>query len=336
MKSRLDELNVELNEPSTWADTERAVVLQKEKSALEGELDLINRIEEVIKEVSVGYELTQLDRSFLEEFHRKCHSLRQIIEREKLRIFFSDKYDPFDAIVEINAGSGGTEAMDWADMLFRMYCRWAEQNGFDLELFEVRKGEQAGIKNVTFLVKGKYAYGYLKMEKGVHRLVRISPFDANKRRHTSFASVLVLPDLDQDVDIKVNPDELEIETFRAGGAGGQYVNKTDSAVRIRHKPTGITVSIQSERSQFKNKELALKILKSKLFEIEREKKLSELKELAGEKLEIDFGSQIRNYVLYPYKLIKDLRSGYEGSNVEQVLDGDLNELLLSLIKLRCR
>ncbi len=283
-------------------------------------------------EVKLAKDLAELDEKYRTTLNQKLENLADIVKQNRIRLLFTEPYDQLNAILEINAGSGGTEAMDWAEMLLRMYCRWAEKNGFDVEILEYRAGEQAGIKSATLFVKGKYAYGYLKNEKGVHRLVRISPFDANRRRHTSFASVLVLPDVEVECKVEIRPEDLEIETFRASGAGGQYVNKTDSAVRIKHKPTGIVVSVQSERSQLKNRELAMKILRSKLVSLEEEKRRNELQALIGSKNEIDFGNQVRNYVLYPYKLVKDVRSGYETSSAEDVLDGDLSEIIESLLK----
>ncbi len=233
-------------------------------------------------------------------------------------------HDSESAIIEINAGAGGTEAQDWAEMLLRMYVRWAERKKFKTELMYANPGEEAGIKSATLLVEGLNAFGFLRSERGVHRLVRISPFDSNARRHTSFASVSVMPDIDDTITIDINEDDLRIDTFRAGGAGGQHINKTDSAVRITHLPTNIVVTCQSERSQHKNKATAMKLLKAKLYELESEKQREELAKIAGERKKIDFGSQIRNYVLQPYQLVKDLRSDIQTADVDGVLDGEID------------
>ncbi len=332
LQARLDEINANLSFGEFWQSSDQSAELLKEKSYLEREITLASRIRSLVDEVKLAKDLAELDEKYRTTLNQKLENLADIVKQNRIRLLFTEPYDPLNAILEINAGSGGTEAMDWAEMLLRMYCRWAEKNGFDFEILEYRAGEQAGIKSATLFVKGKYAYGYLKNEKGVHRLVRISPFDANRRRHTSFASVLVLPDVEVECKVEIRPEDLEIETFRASGAGGQYVNKTDSAVRIKHKPTGIVVSVQSERSQLKNRELAMKILRSKLVSLEEEKRRNELQALIGSKNEIDFGNQVRNYVLYPYKLVKDVRSGYETSSAEDVLDGDLSEIIESLLK----
>ena len=243
--------------------------------------------------------------------------------------------DILNAIVSVNAGAGGTEAQDWAEMLLRMYLRWCEKNNHQVEMIDIQKMEEAGIKSATFIVKGDYAYGYLKGETGIHRLVRISPFDANKKRHTSFASVNVIPEISDDIDIEINEKDLKIETFRASGAGGQHVNKTESAVRITHLPTGIVVQCQNERSQHRNKDVAMKILKAKLYELERKQKEEELKSLRGELKEIGWGNQIRSYILHPYRLVKDHRTNFETGNVKAVLDGEiLDEFIKKYLFLR--
>lgn len=248
---------------------------------------------------------------------------RRIGQMEFARML-SGEHDPSSAIVSINAGAGGTEAQDWAEMLLRMYLRWCERKGFKAEITEYQPGDEAGTKGVTFTVSGAYAYGYLKAEKGIHRLVRISPFDSNARRHTSFCSVFVFPELADDVDIDIQEKDLKVDTYRASGAGGQHVNKTDSAIRITHMPTGIVVSCQNERSQHKNRATAMKQLKARLYELEMEKKENEAEVLAGEKKDIAWGSQIRSYVLHPYRMVKDHRTGHEVGNADSVLDGDLD------------
>ncbi len=252
----------------------------------------------------------------------------------EIKVFLSDKHDISNAIITIHSGAGGTEACDWVSMLFRMYSMWAEKNKFKVEIMDIQAGDEAGYKSITFSVKGDYAYGYLKTENGVHRLVRISPFDANKRRHTSFASVSVLPEIDDDIEVEINPDDLRIDTFRASGAGGQHVNKTDSAIRITHIPTGIVVSCQNERSQHKNKSFALKILKSKLYQLEQEKKQQELNNLSGDKKKIEWGSQIRSYVLHPYKMVKDHRTNKEKKDMAAmlVLDGEIWDFIKEALK----
>lgn len=239
----------------------------------------------------------------------------------------SGPHDHTDAIIEINGGAGGTEAQDWAEMLLRMYVRWAERKGFSIEELDYRPGEEAGIKNATILIKGEYANGCLRSEQGVHRLVRISPFDSNARRHTSFASVSVTPDIDAEVEVVIDEKDLRIDTYRSSGAGGQHVNKTDSAVRITHIPTGVVVACQNERSQHKNKDRAMKVLKAKIYEIERQKQAAKMEEIKGERKKIDFGSQIRSYVLHPYRMVKDLRTEFETSDTDAVLDGALDQFI---------
>ncbi len=239
----------------------------------------------------------------------------------------SGEFDKASAIVEFNGGSGGTEAQDWADMLLRMYTRWAERKGFTLEMLDYQPGEVAGIKGATLYVKGEYAYGHLRSEQGVHRLVRISPFDSNARRHTSFASLTVTPDIEEEIDIQIEDKDLRIDTYRSSGAGGQHVNKTDSAVRLTHLPTGIVVACQNERSQHKNKAMAMKILKAKLHEKEKAEHAAKLDQIKGQKMQIDFGSQIRSYVMQPYQLVKDLRTDYETSDVDRVMNGDIDQFI---------
>jgi peptide chain release factor 2 len=267
------------------------------------------------------------DAEFIEEATNSVKKLAQKTTNQEFLCKMHGEFDHQDAIVEINGGSGGTEAQDWAEMLLRMYTRWGEKRGFGLEIIDYQPGEAAGIKNATVLVKGEYAYGHLRPEQGVHRLVRISPFDSNARRHTSFASVSVTPDIEDDIEVDINEDDLRIDTYRSSGAGGQHVNKTDSAVRLTHLPTGIVVACQNERSQHKNKAQAMKILKAKLYELETRKQEERMNEIKGERKRIDFGSQIRSYVMQPYQLVKDLRTDHETSNVSGVLDGEIDEFI---------
>jgi peptide chain release factor 2 len=268
-------------------------------------------------------------------FENETQELSKKIEAFEIRSLLSGPHDEDDAIVTIHSGAGGTESCDWVAMLFRMYTMWAQNNNYKIEIADMQEGDQAGYKSITFIVSsGDHPYGYLKGENGVHRLVRISPFDSNKRRHTSFAAVSVLPDIEDDINIEIKPEDLKIDTFRASGAGGQYVNKTDSAIRITHISTGIVVTCQTERSQMKNKATAMKILKSKLYKLEEEKKAAQLKNISGKKKKVEWGSQIRSYVLHPYKMVKDHRTNLEKTNVaaENVLNGDINDFLYEDLK----
>ena len=266
------------------------------------------------------------------EVLKSTANIEKEVEKLEITTLLSGKYDNNNAILTIHPGAGGTEAQDWAEMLYRMYTRWANANGYEVKELDYLEGEEAGIKSVTFMVEGNYAYGYLKGEMGVHRLVRISPFDAGGRRHTSFASVEVLPEITDDVQIDINPDDLRIDTYRASGAGGQHINKTSSAVRITHIPTNIVVACQSERSQIQNRETAMKMLKSKLLNLKEKEQKDTIEELKGVQMDIAWGSQIRSYVFCPYTLVKDHRTGYEVGNVQAVMDGDLNEFINSYLK----
>lgn len=270
-------------------------------------------------------ELFEELKSSLKSFEKECENL-------KILALLSGKYDNYDAIVNIHAGAGGTEAQDWVQMLFRMYSMYAEKNGFKIKVLDVLDGDEAGIKNINFVISGDNAYGYLKAEKGIHRLVRISPFDANARRHTSFASVEVMPELEEAEDIEIKPDDLKFDTFRASGAGGQHVNKTESAIRITHIPTGIVVACQTERSQIQNKERAMKMLYSKLAEKQEREQLDELLSIKGSIKKIEWGSQIRSYVFCPYTLVKDHRTGYETSDVQAVMDGEIQDFILAYLQ----
>lgn len=258
--------------------------------------------------------------------------LSQEVERLELERLLGGEHDPGNAILTLHPGAGGLEAQDWAEMLMRMYLRWAERRGYKTEVVDLQPGEGAGIKSATLLIEGPYAYGYLKAEAGIHRLVRISPFDANARRHTSFASVFVYPEIEEDIEVEINEGDLRIDTYRASGAGGQHVNKTDSAVRITHLPTGIVVACQNERSQHKNKAMAMKILRARLYELEQQKQQERLAELDKSKKDIAWGSQIRSYVLHPYRLVKDHRTGVEIGNADGILDGDLDPFIEAYLR----
>jgi peptide chain release factor 2 len=279
--------------------------------------------------------LKESDSDLIIDFDKQLNNLKKELERLEFKTLLSGEFDKNNAILTINAGAGGTESCDWVEMLFRMYGRWAEIHQFSFKTIDILFGEEAGLKNVTLLIEGEYAYGYLKAERGVHRLVRISPFDANKRRHTSFASVDVIPEAEEDIDIKLDEKELSIDTFRASGPGGQHMQKTDSAVRITHLPTGIMVQCQNERSQYQNKQTALKILKARLYELEREKKEQELlKQYDSEKKKIEWGSQIRSYVMHPYNLVKDHRTEYETGNVGIVMDGEIDNFIEAYLRMQ--
>lgn len=305
----------------------------KEVNILKKLLEEYRNINNFNDEVQILLEFIEMgDNSFEEELNKKIINLELEIQTFKIKLLLDEKYDSNNAILTINSGAGGTEACDWTEMLYRMYDRWSNQNGFKIEILDSLSGEEAGIKSITLNIKGNYAYGYLKGEKGVHRLVRISPFDSNSRRHTSFAAVNVIPEIEDDVEINMKIDELKIDTYRASGAGGQHVNTTDSAVRITHLPTNIVVTCQNERSQLKNRETAMKILKSKLFELELEKKEKEMKDLKGVDSKIEWGSQIRSYVFQPYKMIKDHRTKAEEGNVEKVMDGNINYFINEYLK----
>ena len=298
----------------------------KERTLLQKLVEDYDAVDSGLEDAAILIELGEEaeDEQALKEVREALPDLEKKIGQMEFARMLSGEHDASNAIVSINAGAGGTEAQDWAEILLRMYLRWCERKGFKAEITEYQPGDEAGAKGVTFTVGGAYAYGYLKAEKGIHRLVRISPFDSNARRHTSFCSVFVFPELSDDVDIEIQEKDLKVDTYRASGAGGQHVNKTDSAIRITHIPTGIVVSCQNQRSQHKNRSTAMKQLKARLYELEMEKKENQAEALAGEKKEIAWGSQIRSYVLHPYRMVKDHRTGHEVGNADAVLDGDLD------------
>jgi peptide chain release factor 2 len=308
----------------------------KRRSRVEAAIEKAARFERNVEDAAVLLEFAAEDEASLGELEAVLARLEGELEETETEMLLSGPNDARDAIVTINAGAGGTDAQDWAEMLLRMYLRWAERHGFKTEVIDEQPGKEAGIKGATFTVSGEYAYGLLSAEAGVHRLVRLSPFNAGSSRETSFASVFVYPDIEEDIDIEVQDKDLRVDTYRSSGAGGQHVNVTDSAVRITHLPTGIVVTCQNQRSQHQNRDVALRILKSRLYEIEMEKRRSETAQLEESKRDISFGSQIRNYVLHPYRLVKDVRTKYETSDVDSVLDGDIEEFIRQYLAQRSR
>jgi peptide chain release factor 2 len=310
-----------MGEPGFWDDQRRAAEISAEQARLTRRLE---RYETLTRDYEEARELYELDGDLAAELDAHLRPLEQELGRLREDALFTGEYDSGDAVVTIHAGTGGTDAQDWTEILLRMYLRWAQQRGLKAELVEASPGEEAGLKSATFTVAGENAYGILKAERGVHRLVRLSPFDSAHRRHTSFAQVIVAPLLPDEADVEINEDDLRIDTYRASGAGGQHVNKTDSAVRITHLPTGIVVQCQNERSQSSNKQTALRILKSRLAELEQERREEELARERGVALDTGFGSQIRSYVLHPYQMVKDHRTEHEAGNAEGVLNGDLD------------
>jgi peptide chain release factor 2 len=325
----LEKLLTESEAPGLWDNPEAAQQLMQRMSDLRETLQPWEGLGRKIGDLRVLAELVAEgeDKELEAELQRELAEARRQFEKLELATVLSDKYDPASAIVTITAGAGGTEACDWAEMLLRMYQRWAQKQGYEVELISDVPGEQAGLRNVTFRVSGRFAYGYLKAEAGVHRLVRLSPFDASKRRHTSFASVDVLPEVPEAEEVNIPPEDLRVETFRSSGAGGQHVNKTDSAVRLTHLPTGISVQSQGDRSQHANRRAAMQVLQARLAQRDREARKAELEGLRGEKGEISFANQIRSYVLQPYTMVKDLRTDVETSNVAAVLDGEIDAFI---------
>ena len=318
-----------MSAPDFWTDPAKAQILSTERGQIEQKLTSLDQIGQTLDEINefILFGLEEGEEFVAEELKTLTTNANRSLQFLETKRMLGGKHDTANAIIAINPGAGGTESQDWADMLLRMYLRFCEKNGWKTEIIDYQKGDEAGIKGVTFSVEGEYCFGYLKAESGVHRLVRISPFDSNKRRHTSFASVYVLPELDDEIHIEINEIDLRIDTYRASGAGGQHVNRTDSAVRITHIPTGIVVQCQNERSQHKNRATALKVLKARLFEDERRKREAEQAITNAEKSEIGWGSQIRSYVLQPYQMVKDLRTKHESGNPTAVLNGDLQAFI---------
>jgi len=330
----VEELERRMQEPSFWDDNAKAQKTISLSNDLKSWTLPYRQISQSLENVKALLpEVLQLeDQEMLGALHKELHQSDKILAEMEVRRMLSKEMDKKNCFLSINAGAGGTEACDWALMLARMYTRWATHRGFGIEILDTVDGDVAGIKSVTYKLVGPYAFGYAKAEKGVHRLVRISPFDSNAKRHTSFASVDVTPEIDDDIDIEIRPDQIRIDTYRASGAGGQHVNKTDSAVRITHMASGIVVSCQSERSQLQNKETCMKMLRAKLYDKERLERESKLQEMGGEKKDIAWGSQIRNYVFQPYTLVKDTRTKYEVGNIDAVMDGEIDDFINAYLK----
>jgi len=328
-RQRLDEIENILANENFWDDQEKAKTVLKERSFLSAIIDRWNSLYSEVEECEVLFDLAieESDNKSVDEAVKLSESLEKELKTFSVEVMLDGDDDKNNAIMSINAGAGGTEAQDWAEMLFRMYTRWMEQKGFKVRLIDYQAGDEAGIKGVTFSATGMYAFGYLKTEIGVHRLVRISPFNANGKRHTSFASVFVYPELDEEIEVAIDENDLRIDTFRASGAGGQHVNKTSSAIRITHLPTGIVVQCQQEKSQLRNRELAMKVLSARLYQQEKEKQQQKLQAMHDSKDEIAWGSQIRSYVMHPYQMVKDHRINMDVGNVDSVLDGRLDPFI---------
>ncbi|MBM7582644.1 peptide chain release factor 2 [Caldicoprobacter guelmensis] len=328
-EQKIKELEQSMNDPDFWNDIERSQKVNREIKALRNKVERFKKLWSKIEDLEVLIELAleEQDYSVADEVTSSLRKLEKEVNAFNMETLLNGPYDRNNAIVSLHAGAGGTEAMDWVSMLFRMYTRWCEDKGYEVKVLDMLPGEEAGIKSVTFHVIGPNAYGYLRCERGVHRLVRISPFDASGRRHTSFASVDVMPELEDDNEIEIRPEDLRIDTYRASGAGGQHVNKTESAVRITHIPTGIVVQCQNERSQIQNRETAMKMLKARLLELKEREQEEKLRQLKGEVKKIEWGSQIRSYVFHPYNLVKDHRTGVETGNIQAVMDGELDQFI---------
>ncbi len=334
VKKEIATLEQEAAAPGFWDDTENSQKVLKKTGALKTVLDNYNGLVSLYEDAETMLEMAEEDEDegMLPEVNEMVKSLQKGVETQKLSTLLSGEFDSKNAILTFHAGAGGTEAQDWVEMLYRMYCRWAERHDFKVTVLDILDGEEAGIKSASILIEGLNAYGYLKSEIGVHRLVRVSPFDASGRRHTSFASLEVMPEIDDDIEIDIRPEDIKMDVYRSSGAGGQKVNKTSSAVRITHIPTGIVTACQTERSQFQNRDMAMKMLKSKLYEIKEREHLDKIEDIRGDQKEIAWGAQIRSYVFMPYTLVKDHRTGYEMGNVNAVMDGDLDGFINAYLK----
>ncbi|WP_291629845.1 peptide chain release factor 2 [Clostridium sp.] len=333
LEKQLQELDLKMQEPGFWEDIKRAEEVTKESKRIKDKIDKFDSLVTRVEDVEILAELIEEDdEDSINEVISEIKSIEKDVEEYRIKLLLSGEYDRNDAILTLHAGVGGSDANDWTEMLLRMYTRWCEKKGFKVETIDYLEGDEAGIKSVTLNVKGEFAYGYLKAEKGVHRLVRISPFNANGKRQTSFASVEVLPELTKDQDIEIRSEDLKIDTYRASGAGGQHVNKTESAIRITHLPTGIVVQCQSERSQFSNKDTAMSMLKSKLIDLKERAHKEKIEDLTGDLKDMGWGSQIRSYVFHPYNMVKDHRTGEETANLNAVMNGEIDNFITAYLK----
>ena len=332
------ELEEQSAQPGFWDDAEASQKIMQKIGALKNKIASFKKLEGNVEDVLTMIELAEEeeDASMLPEIKELADETKSMLEEQKLIILLSGEYDSKNAILTFHAGAGGTEAQDWVEMLYRMYNRWAERHHFKVELLDYLDGEEAGIKSASILIKGENSYGFLKSENGVHRLVRVSPFDSSGRRHTSFASLEVMPEIDEDTNVDIRPEDIEMEVYRSSGAGGQKVNKTSSAVRLIHKPTGIVCACQTQRSQLQNREYAMRMLKSKLIEIKEREHLEKVSDIKGEQLKIEWGSQIRSYVFMPYTLAKDHRTGFETGNIQAVMDGDIDGFINAYLTAKSR
>lgn len=333
-RKEVSELEQTAAEPNFWDDMEKSQKILQQLGTLKGKIESYDKLKNEYVDTLELIDMANAegDESVYDDISATAERLRAQLDEMKLSTLLTGEYDAKNAILTFHAGAGGTEAQDWAEMLYRMYTRWAERHGFKVKLLDYLDGEEAGLKSASVLLEGLNAYGYLRSEIGVHRLVRISPFDASGRRHTSFASLEVMPEIDEDVEVDINPDDLKVDTYRSSGAGGQHINKTSSAVRITHIPTGVVVACQNERSQFQNKAMAMRMLRSKLLEIKEREHLEKIEDIKGVQKEIAWGSQIRSYVFMPYTMVKDHRTGYETGNINAVMDGDLDGFINAYLK----
>jgi len=331
LKQEISDLETKTYAPNFYDDQEKAQSVIKDLNRCKKKYEDFTNLINLLEELELYIQMAEEDESLEDEIEKVIATLEKALSKFEVEILLSGEYDDCDAIMEIHPGAGGTESQDWAEMLFRMYRRYAERNNFSFEVLDYQDGEEAGLKSATVLIKGHKAYGYLKSEHGVHRLIRISPFDANKRRHTSFVAITVTPQVDKNIDIEIHPEDIRVDTFRSSGAGGQHVNKTDSAVRITHLKTKIVVTCQNERSQIQNRERAFEILKSKLYQLELEEKQKKIKSLASTS-QNSFGSQIRTYTFHPYTLVKDSRTNYEVGNINAVMDGEIDGFINAYLK----